>query len=163
EARGPVERADKLLAAAGRADRPARLQELQRDLAMAERLEEIGNRFDYLSYDRNLQFEPSSKEVDAAYAEAFRAYGIDVTSLPPGEAAERIRARAIRSSLAQALDSWISLVRFMNASGARDWRNLLRIVQQADPDPWRNQVRESLYLADGKGLQALTASVDVGQ
>src|SRR5215472_14036361 len=41
EALAAVERADKLLASAGRTERPAQLLDLKRDLCMAQRLEEI--------------------------------------------------------------------------------------------------------------------------
>src|SRR5262249_39729472 len=41
EALAEVERADKLLAAAGRTERPLRLFELRKDLSVAERLEQI--------------------------------------------------------------------------------------------------------------------------
>src|SRR5262249_49948796 len=44
--------------------------------------------------------------ADAAYARAFRSYGIDVEALAPEDAAARIRERTIAMPLAAALDNW---------------------------------------------------------
>src|SRR5262249_51484686 len=72
EALAAMDRADKLLAAAGRGARPARLGELRKDLDMARRLEDL-----YSQRETPLNIEPLPDQ-DAAYARAFRDYGIDL-------------------------------------------------------------------------------------
>jgi tetratricopeptide (TPR) repeat protein len=83
--------------------------------------------------------------TDASYADAFRAAGIDVLALPPGEAGLRIKARstAVATSLAAALDDWATLRRGRrkDLTGAN---RLTTVAREADPDPWRNQLREVL-------------------
>jgi tetratricopeptide (TPR) repeat protein len=187
EALVAVERADKLLAAAGRTERPARLVELQEDLAAAENLEEIyrrptrnvkGNAIvaDGLRTEhtfRMLQQRADEEFVwghqpDAEYAAAFASMGIDAAALSVAEAAERIRSRSIRWELVRALDLW-SFMRHRSEThggGSKvlpDWKQLIDIAMAADPDPWRNQLRAARKRGDRQGLAALAASPAVGQ
>ncbi len=82
-----VAHTEKLLRTAGRDELPARLEQLQQDLTMAQRLEEI--------YSRPDGDGPATrKSQDDAYAEAFQAYGIDLAVLSAEEAAQRIAAPA---------------------------------------------------------------------
>src|SRR5262249_42935655 len=99
EAAAAVERAQKLLTAAGRQDAPARLAELQKDLALAQRLEDI------YSQPKTEDF-VWGREADAAYAEVFAHAGIDLANWSAAEAAERIKARSVRRELVRALDLW---------------------------------------------------------
>src|SRR5262249_22627973 len=138
EAEEAVQRVEKLLAAAGRSE-PPRLRELQRDVAMARRLEDI-----YSQPSTHEVF--TGKEQEPAYAQAFRAYGIDLTvfpvggtvSAPPGgprtirllpvggqrrvaiKVAGPIRARSIRLELARGLDMWSFMRRRAGSRGAPD-------------------------------------------
>jgi serine/threonine protein kinase/Tfp pilus assembly protein PilF len=154
EALAAVVRAEKLLASAGRSQRPARLGELQRDVDMASRLEDI------YSQRGNEDFDFSTQQ-DAAYARAFREYRIDVGVLSPEEAAARIRARSIRRELALALDFW-ALVRQRKADKETpSWKRLLEIARLADPEKFRNRLRNALAAEDRKALVALAASADV--
>jgi tetratricopeptide (TPR) repeat protein len=178
EALGLVERADRLLAAAGRADRPPRLLDLQNDLSMAVRLEEIygePKRDAKLSmliasgggagYAYQPQPEPSEEEFfagrrqDERFTEAFRAFGIDLIALAPGEAAARMTPTNISPALVQALDQWAGMRK--RARGEEDpfWKKLLEIAQQADPDPWRNQFRQALLRRDRAALEKLAEVV----
>jgi tetratricopeptide (TPR) repeat protein len=168
-----IQRTQKLLVAGGRpaGDLPAALRELDKDLAMAQRLEEIQGQpsqpgleteseepaFDSLLWAD--VFEVS--EAEASYARAFQEYGIDVTALPIEEAAARIRGRSIRLELARALDLWSSMGRRPGRSQGSDWKRLLAVAKLADPDPWRNQLREALERSDRKSLEKLAASADI--
>jgi tetratricopeptide (TPR) repeat protein len=163
EALAVVERADKLLASAGRTERPPRLLDLQKDLIMAQRLEAI-----YREPIRELKAvaivsggegtertspaaQHSSEEEffwgrqqDARFAAAFREFGIDLDALDPGEAAARIGRASIQLALVRALDEWAAMRK--RARGDEDgfWRKLVEIARQADPDEWRNRFREAL-------------------
>jgi superkiller protein 3 len=187
EALVAVERADKLLGAAGRTERPARLLQLQKELAMAEHLEEIyrrptrdemdnailpdGQRTTHTSghlpdsYDEEFLW---AHQPDAEYAETFANAGIDPAALSVEAAAERIRARSIRRELVRALDLWSFMRHRSEIQGggpkARpDWKRLIDIAMAADPDPWRNQLREARKRGDRQGLAALAASPNIGQ
>jgi serine/threonine protein kinase/Flp pilus assembly protein TadD len=151
------------LAAAGRAEAVLQLggggdglrqqvQELLRDLEMVRRLEEArlqraagvkGGAFDW-------------EASDAAYARAFGWYGLEVESLEPKEAAERIRSCPIRLQLAAALDDWAAAQR---ALGLEGWRRVVAVSRAADPDRWRDRLRDALEGNDTKALQEVAASV----
>src|SRR5262249_7974861 len=73
DALAEVERAEKLLRAAGRVEPPPRLHELQKDLTCAQRLEQIH------SNPKTEEFW-QGQEPDAAYAQTFAQEGIDVTA-----------------------------------------------------------------------------------
>jgi serine/threonine protein kinase/Flp pilus assembly protein TadD len=156
EALAAVERVRKLLTAAGRSELPDSLLELQKDLNMVLRLEDI------YSQPKQEEFWTGLEQHDA-YARAFQQYGIDVTTLPRVEAAERIRARSIRRELARALDFWSFMRRRANDRKPPDWKGLLELAKAADHDDWRNQLREALERQDRKALEGLAASGDIGR
>jgi tetratricopeptide (TPR) repeat protein len=154
EARTALQRTEELLIAAGRPEFPSRLLELQQDVAMARRLEDI--------YSQPVTHEfYTGREQDVKYAEAFQEYGIDLAVLPAEEAAERIRARSIRLELARALDFWSAMRRQAGKPGSPDWKPLLELAKMADPDSWRNRLRDSLVRDDREDLKGMAASADV--
>jgi serine/threonine protein kinase/Flp pilus assembly protein TadD len=155
EALAALAHAEKLLAAANRTEQPARLAEMRRDVAMAQRLEDI------YSQPSQGDFDNSGQGQDQEYARAFRSYGIDLAALPVAEASDRIRARAIRPQLARALDIWSITRRRFSPQGAPDWRRLLEVARAADPDPWRNRLRDALARDEFETLLALSAAPDV--
>jgi serine/threonine protein kinase/Flp pilus assembly protein TadD len=180
EAVAVVERADKLLAAAGRTERPGRLVELQRELAMAQRLEEI-YRTPRRKPKANLLIpgDPGTvvrsrtppdaaeeeffrgREQDAEFTRAFREFGIAIDSLAPAEAAAQIGPRRIRSALVKALDDWASLRNRARGDNDPGWKKLIKIARLADPDIWRNRCREALLRRDRQKLEQLAATVPI--
>jgi tetratricopeptide (TPR) repeat protein len=177
EALAAVDRADKLLASAGRAERPRRLRELQKGLQMAHRLEEI-----YRVPRRILQVDspvPSAggtggtprssdeedffwgREQDSRFAEEFREFGIDVDALEPAEAAARVGRADIRPALVKGLDEWAALRRRARGDNDPGWKKLVEIARDADPDAWRKRFREALLGRDRKTLERLADSVSV--
>jgi len=91
-----------------------------------------------------------------AYADAFAWYGLDLDSLNPAEAAERVRNSSVGELIAAALDDWAFLQR---GKGSPAWRTLLTISRAADPDPWRCRLRDALESKDPKkALEGLAAS-----
>jgi serine/threonine-protein kinase len=155
EALAAVDRADKLLAAAGRGERPARLAELRKDLEMARRLEDL--------YGQPIISESADyfTGMDAACARAFRDYGIDLAELPVAQAASRLRGRTVCLELAQALDFWSAVRRRSGKRGPPDWKQLLEVARAADPDAWRSKLRAALQNDDREALKGLAASADV--
>jgi serine/threonine protein kinase/Tfp pilus assembly protein PilF len=103
---------------------------------------------------------------DAAYANAFRNFGIDVDALDVREAGQRLRRRTIRVPLAAALDNWAMTRKTANQS---NWQRLLAVARVTDPDAWRCRLRRALADADraelrqrvGRDLRALAAAPEV--
>src|SRR5262249_12562143 len=82
-----------------RAEVGAGLDSAERDSTLLDRIVEIrSSRSD----------DPEGIATDAAYAEAFREAGIDLTTLAPAEAGAQIKARppAVAVAIAAALDDW---------------------------------------------------------
>src|SRR5262249_19557704 len=131
-----VKRAEGLVAAS---DSSLQLQEQVReqrqDLEMISRLEDIRLQSTAVKeghFDRGLR--------DQAYAQPFRDYGVDVLTLDPAEAGERLREKSIRVQLAAALDDW-AVVRKGPGTSSKELRAIARV---ADSDPWRNQLRDTM-------------------
>jgi tetratricopeptide (TPR) repeat protein len=154
EALEAVMRAEGILAGGGDRDLRERVGALRKDLEMILRLEKIR----LPRPVRRLEREQDFAQTDAAYNQAFREYGIDVESLEPGEAAERIRARAIRVELIVALDKWAWRIRDGPKPDDLRRKRLLAIAAAADPDKWRAQVRHAMETKQTQLLQQLAAS-----
>jgi len=158
EALEAAKRADGFLAVGASESLRRRVRELRKDLEMVLRLEEIwlprpveGPAGDY----------GNNTWADAAYAEAFREYGIDLEALEPSESAERIRARTVRLELATALDSWADKRKKQYKTGETSWKRLVIVARSADPDEWRNQLRDALEQHDLATLTKLAASARI--
>ena len=91
--------------------------------------------------------------ADQAFAEAFRADGVDVEALSVEVAAARIRACRIRAELAAVLDSWAFSRRSARPGSDRSWRTLLTVAREADPDEWRGRLRN--VVLEGRGVGGL--------
>jgi tetratricopeptide (TPR) repeat protein len=157
EAWSALRRAEGLLAgaegSAGLAERiagvRAGLRADERDYRLAATVEEIRLR-------PEVHGQRTAPGTDADYAAAFRAGGIDVTALAPGEAAARLRARPICAQLATALCYWAALKK---SRPERD--RLARLALQADPDPWRRRLRGVLLRGDRQGLEELAGEARI--
>jgi tetratricopeptide (TPR) repeat protein len=181
EALAAVQRADRLLAAADRAERPARLLDLQRELSLAERLEEIygepmralkTNVFISSGDETGIpqyQAEPESSDEqffqgqkqDQRFAQEFQDFGINVEALAPTEAAARIRQTSIRLALIQALDEWAGMRKRARGENDLFWKKLIEVAQLADPDDWRNRFRAALLRRDRPELEKLADTVPI--
>jgi eukaryotic-like serine/threonine-protein kinase len=118
----------------------AGLEVAQRDKALVDRLVDI----------RSAEADdPDGSETDAAYAEAFRAAGIELAKLPPADAGARMMARptSVATALAGALDDWAAIRRTKRKDAAKA-AQLSQAAQVIDPDPWRNDLRTALDQSD---------------
>jgi tetratricopeptide (TPR) repeat protein len=147
EAKAAVQRAEELLAGGGDELR-GRLGQVRRDVEMAGRVEET--RLQRAAVKDGHFFDNAG--ANRAYGEAFRDYGLDVAALAPDQAAEWIRASAIREQLVAALDDWLHVKELADAT--TDER-LLAVLQRVDADSWRRQLRDAFQRRDKKTLQAL--------
>jgi serine/threonine protein kinase/Tfp pilus assembly protein PilF len=166
EALAAVGRAEKLLAAAGRREWPARLTELRRDLTTAERLERIYREPQIgPNYQATQGFVEGQsylgREQELSLAKEFRDAGIDIQTLTAEEAATRVRANRVRPALVQALDEWAMMRRRDRGENDPSWKKLIAIAQLADPDEWRDRFREALVRRDRRALEELADTVPV--
>jgi tetratricopeptide (TPR) repeat protein len=87
--------------------------------------------------------------TDAAYGDAFREAGLDVSTLSTEEAATKIRARPpqVVQAVAAAVDDWGAVRRDLkkNRAGAAA---LSALAGAVDPDTWRLGLRRALDLPD---------------
>jgi tetratricopeptide (TPR) repeat protein len=128
-----------------------RLEERNRDLQMALRLEEAS-----LAATTDADGKFDLEAGCAAYAEAFAWYGPDVDRVPPGEAADRIRSSSIRQHLVTALDHWALCLQAVEKD-AGVMRRRLAIARAADPHPWRGRLRDFVEMEkpDARALDKL--------
>ncbi|HUE69932.1 MAG TPA: tetratricopeptide repeat protein [Pirellulaceae bacterium] len=111
-----------------------------RDLEMLQRLEQI--RLERAAV-REGKFDATG--AAAAYAQAFRDFGVDLEQLPPHEAVSRLKQHSeIGLPLAAALDDF-SVVR-TRAFGTSDAGrlSLVAVARGLDPDPTRDRLRALL-------------------
>jgi tetratricopeptide (TPR) repeat protein len=153
EALTAVDQAEKLLTAANHRKFPPRLLELQKDLTLAQHLEDI------YAQPKTEEFYLGN-EPDKAYTEAFAKAGIDVAVLSVAEAVERMHGRSIRRELARALDFWSYMRQRTGNQRAPDWKELVEIAEAIDPDPERNSIRQARRRRDPKALEMLASSAD---
>src|SRR5262249_28752765 len=131
-----------------------RVRDLRKDLEMVLLVERIRG------WHRGLKaIHPS--EVDAAYAQAFRDYGIDVEGLDPEEASAHNRARTIRLELTLALDLWADIRRGCSMAGDTSWIRISAMAGSCDPDDWRNQVRDAWKKGDHETLNKCVAAANI--
>jgi tetratricopeptide (TPR) repeat protein len=80
---------------------------------------------------------------DAAYADVFRAAGIDVDVLGHEEAGAKIRSRpeSVALALAAALDDWASRRRKAKPKDTAAWQKIIAAARVADPDAFRAEMR----------------------
>jgi tetratricopeptide (TPR) repeat protein len=144
-----AQRAQPLLAA-GLLSAPLarRVEERLADLNMLARLEEV----------RLLQTAVKDGDFDTgaadpAYRRAFKDSGIDVLTLGPQEAAQRIQDRSIRVELVAALAHWSTKRRERDSIR----RRLRAVVRAAEPDGWWARVFGAMDRQDVAALKNMAA------
>jgi tetratricopeptide (TPR) repeat protein len=138
-----LEAATKRSAEGGAEQDTDRLKRLVEDLALLRDLDAV-DQFRWTWID-GIGF-PKRSATAARWRTAFAGFGIDVGSIPPGEAAGRIHESVVRDRLIAALDLWL----VFDPTAAV--RVLLRAV---DPDPYRVAVRDAIFGKDGAKLVEL--------
>ena len=92
--------------------------------------------------------------ADRAYHETFAKRQLDVENGDADEAAQRIRALAIREALVQALDHWAFVKEQLHRG---DGEPLLRVARKIDEDSWRQQLRNPRVWSDRAALEKLAS------
>lgn len=150
EALAVVKQAHVLLSNGGNENLRQRLTERIADLEMIVKLDNAR-----LSAADVKEQHLDAEQAMAAYAKAFREYGIDVEAMAPQEAGPLLKARSIRVELAAALDDWVLKLRVLNQKG---WQDRLALARGVDPDPFRDRVRGAVARGDRKALSELAVA-----
>ncbi len=83
--------------------------ELERGRADAEAERQLVARLEAVRSELAEHFDP--RRVDRSYAEAFRAFGLDLDKVEPRQAATRLAGRPATTEIAAALDDWGTYLR----------------------------------------------------
>jgi tetratricopeptide (TPR) repeat protein/tRNA A-37 threonylcarbamoyl transferase component Bud32 len=145
DAKALLEGAPSLLGASAPAALYERVKQARADADMVAELEEIRLRL----LEGRRPHETVAPSGDRLYAEAFRKYGIALTTMEPVEAEERIRNSAIRETLLAFLHDWLHWV----SDADRD--KLRAVVDRADDNAWRRGFRGALAANDNGKLKEL--------
>jgi hypothetical protein len=137
---GPTGAALGLAAARAAGGAPEQLADVERarvDLAFATELDDIRYRkWAYVAAPGG-GGDFSLKTAAPRYRVAFAARGLDLTALPPAEAAARLAASDIKAELVAAVDDWAL---FEPDEKLRN--RLLEVARRADPGAWGNRLRD---------------------
>jgi tetratricopeptide (TPR) repeat protein len=154
EALGFVGQAETILSSDGGSSAISeRAGRLRLAVQTAQSLEDARIKMTASKEDRRFDWEAG----DAAYAEAFKKYGLDVDGPDPDEAARAVRASPIARQLIAALDDW-AFIRWDRSEKA-GWQRRLALARRADPHPWRNRLRDAMERMDYRALeQAIQAA-----
>ena len=134
------------------ADAAQRASELDRDLRFIERLE--GIRLERVE-ESTWAYEQLQR-IDAAYATAFREFGIDLDQLDPNESKLLLSHRSDPLKLALFIDEWALIRhRVRGKNDAESWRRLIASARLVDQDAWRNAVRAHVGSDNLKALHNL--------
>ncbi|VTT98861.1 serine threonine protein kinase : Tetratricopeptide repeat protein,protein kinase family protein OS=Singulisphaera acidiphila (strain ATCC BAA-1392 / DSM 18658 / VKM B-2454 / MOB10) GN=Sinac_4434 PE=3 SV=1: Pkinase: TPR_1 [Gemmataceae bacterium] len=133
EAKTAIERAEARLGARESPALRRRLNQLQRDRELADRLERI-----YLGWVVTVEGEVDFKQADKDYDEAFRTFGIGQNGDDPESVATRVRESNVRVPLLAALDRWSVAA---GTPERADW--VLDVAGRSEPAPtaWRTDAR----------------------
>ena len=126
-----------------------RVTAARRDVFMLDELE--GIRLRQAESKDGQMFDRAGAEK--RYAAAFLAYGLDVATLEPAQAAARVRESPIREALLAGLDAWLQFEPAESSVRAR----LRAVADGADDSAWRRAVREAVLAGDTKKLKSLAS------
>jgi serine/threonine-protein kinase len=102
-----------------------------------------------------------AEEVDAAYTDAFSAYGLPLDDWSSEQAARTLVARGIGEAAALALDDWADARRRLKRHD--DAERLVEIALKADPDPVRSRLRRAIQIGDRSLLREFTRDEDLAK
>jgi tetratricopeptide (TPR) repeat protein len=158
EALNYAEQAEAVLVASASAELRGQAGRLRQDLEMAQDLEQAR-----LMWSFRPDGHHDIAANDAAFAEAFQRYQLDVDALDIREAAQRVQVSAIRQQLIGALDYWALIGKRQEQQGRKvhDWQRRLAVARAADPDRWRNRLRDALAENDARALEEVLQSASV--
>ncbi|MFN0243204.1 MAG: protein kinase domain-containing protein, partial [Planctomycetota bacterium] len=145
--RGFVATAELDVTAAERARKRRTEDDALRERLIDLRLQQISANHDH----------PRETELDAAFAQAFRDYGVELEGDDLVPALTRIRESSISGDVALALDDWGRLRRHVQGSSSQKAENVFLLAMDLDPDPERQRMRQAIAAHDRTVMLELTA------
>ena len=133
----------------------AMINQARKDQEMRDRLDQA--RIEGLAWGDDIEINSGPQ----LYSEAFTGYGLDVEKLSPAEAADRIRASALRKELVVALDGWARYYPVESGKISRKGAlaaRLLEVAEKADDDAWARRLRSALQGNDQEEVKKLAES-----
>jgi serine/threonine-protein kinase len=96
-------------------------------------------------------------ELDLAFEQAFRDWGLDFATMTDEQAIARLRASSDPVSFCDFLLSWMGVQASVagNNQPPRYFLRMMPVIQTADPDPWRVRIRQAIPY-DVKDLVEMT-------
>jgi tetratricopeptide (TPR) repeat protein len=142
------------LATSGAPELRAEVERAQRDLAFVVRLDDIRFRKWAFVAETGGKGDFNWRIAAPEYRRAFADRGLDLTTLPPADAAGMIAASAIRAEVVAAVDDWA----LWETDPLR--QRLLEVAVRADPGAWTDRLRAPELPEDRAALQKLAADAD---
>ncbi len=102
-------------------------------------------------------------ELDAAFAQAFHDYGVELEGDDLLPALKRIRDRDIAEEVALALDDWGRVRRKVFGSKSPEAENLLYLAMDLDPNPERLRLRQAIFDNDLPTLLELSSPANLAK
>jgi serine/threonine-protein kinase len=107
-----------------------------RDVATLERMQFLVGKMGVWPWD----------ELDAAFAQAFREWGLDFAAMTDEQIVARLRAASDPVDFCDFMLAWMGAQ--AGAIGGnqapRDFERMVPVMQAADPDPWRMRIRDAI-------------------
>jgi eukaryotic-like serine/threonine-protein kinase len=157
EALSAVKRAEGLLAGSNEPALSRRVEEIRGQIEAerrrAEAIRKLVADLETVRSDLAEHFEAS--RTDLEYAKTFLAYGLDLDSVDPKQASEKLAGTPATAEIAAAIDDWCAIRRLV--SKAPRWSRLVEIARAVDPDPWRNTLRDLHGKPAAQSLEILKA------
>ena len=157
EAYSAVKRAEGLLAGSNEPALSRRVEEMkgqiEADRRRAEAIRKLVADLETVRADRAEHFE--ADRADREYAKAFLAYGLDLDSVDPKQASDKLAGTPATAEIAAAIDDWCA-IRRINLR-VPSWSPLVEVARAVDPDVWRNTLRDLYGKPTSQSLGILKA------
>ena len=157
EAISAVKRAEGLLAGSNEPALSRRMEEIKGQIEADRRRAEAIRALvaDLEAVRGDLAEHLEAARADREYARAFLAFGLDLDSVDPKQASDKLGGTSATAEIAAAIDDWCALRRFnLNVSS---WSQLVEVARAVDPDVWRNTLRDLYGKPASQSLRILKA------
>jgi tetratricopeptide (TPR) repeat protein/serine/threonine protein kinase len=146
EAQAVLDQAKHRFGNRGPGDLKSKLDKMQTELTLAERLDDARSKR-AVTIDGRID----STNADRQYEDAFRRAGMGDVEGNAATAAAWVRHSGVREIVVTALDDWACCIELRKR---RSW--VLEVTRRADPDPWRDRARDPETLENAAALTELT-------
>ncbi|QJW95457.1 tetratricopeptide repeat protein [Frigoriglobus tundricola] len=136
-------------------DRRAEVEQARSDVVFVTKLDGIRYRKWIWIVERHGAGQFNARSAAPEYRAAFMVRGLDVATLDPVEAAQKIAASPVKAELVAALDDWA-----VHEPEPGLQNRLLEVARRADPAPWTDALRSPAVRSDKSEVEKLAAGAD---